>query len=581
MWKTVYGMVVALLLACGCVVFGAGQMIMVKGEPARTGYVDEAVQLPLSLMWQYTTPPYANNPSVPLVTHLKEAEDNVVFFTVENEVFAVKASTGELAWQKQYELISGNASGPATLAGDHLLINCSDGNLYSVNIHTGALVWRSPKHSSTHAAPTVLDGKIYSGTTGSGLWISSLADGSSQANDVIPTNGQVYSSPAYAAPYLFFTDSAGYIYRYDLTRPLARDNPVKTPGLSTSLYSTPVVWKDMLFLGNGTGKSVLALSTSRMDIRWSVPLTGGVYASPSVTPDGRIYVGTTDGKVYCLDATNRGRILWEKRLEAVATPDVRAAATVTSNGIVFVGTLRGTLYALDAKTGTILWKYRLPTDNVRPAAIRTPLTIVDGKAFLVTDDGSLYCFAGDAFDAEPPAVKKVRLEVKAEDKKAYAYPFAEFKLPNASISDGDDEEEEEPMIIPGLPPLRATMTLTDIGSGLDESSIIAQVNGTPMQVEYKSDTATLTVTIYDPKGAASQRALPAGEYRLIVTAKDWRGNTLKDTRVFYVDPSTRPPAPPAGATQGQGFPGGGSGGGGIPGMPGTGGGGSGRRDGYS
>ncbi|MCS6859330.1 MAG: PQQ-binding-like beta-propeller repeat protein, partial [Abditibacteriales bacterium] len=403
MRKTVCGIVVGVLLAYGGVVLEAGQMTMVKGDLARTGYVNEAVQLPLSLMWQYTTPPYANNPSVPLVTYLKEAEDNVVFFTVENEVFAVKASTGELAWQKQYELISGNASGPSTLAGDRLLINCSDGNLYAVNIRTGALEWRSLKRSSTHVAPTVLDGKIYSGTTGSGLWISSLADGSSQPTDVIPTNGQVYSSPAYAEPYLFFTDSAGYIYRYDRTRPPSATNPVKTPGGSTSLYSTPVVWNNLVLLGNGTGKAVLALSIDRMEVRWSVPLTGSVYASPSVTPEGRVYVSTTDGKVYCLDASQRGRIVWEKRLEATATPDVRAAATVTANGLVFVGTLRGILYALDAKTGDIRWKYRLPTDNVRPAAIRTPLTIVDGKAFLMSDDGSLYCFASDAFDAEPPA----------------------------------------------------------------------------------------------------------------------------------------------------------------------------------
>jgi outer membrane protein assembly factor BamB len=528
---------------------------MLKGDLMRTGVVDEVVKPPMSLMWTFTTPPFVNNQSAPVVAN------GVAYFPIGNEVYAVHAETGEMVWQKAHELPN-DTSGPMTIVGNRLLVNCSDGLLYALNAGTGAIEWRSSlKRSSIYVAPFVLNDKIYSGTTGPGLAISSLADGSSLETDVIPTTGQIYSTPAFADGMLYFTDSEGYLYSANVA---TRRVNWKAQGGSTSLYSTPVLWKDLLILGNGTGNSVLAFHAQRGVPRWSARFTGAVYASPCVTPDGKIYVGTGDGKFYALDANNKGRVLWEKKLEAATTTEVRASAVVTQNGVVIVGTIRGVLYALDGNTGNIVWKYRLPTEGTKLASIRTPMTIVNGRGYVMADDGTVYCFSGDAFDAEPPVISKARLEVKARDKKSYAYPFPELKAPNEALTVSAEDEKEEPMVVPGLPPIKATMTLTDDGSGLDESSIVAQVNGVVVPTEFKSDTGLLTVNVFVPTGSTSQRALVDGEYRLLISVKDWRGNRLSETHIFYVDRTVSPPDPPQGAA-GQGLPGGG-------GLPGSGGG---------
>ncbi len=71
---------------------------------------------------------------------------------------------------------------------------------------------------------------------------------------------------------------------------------------------------------------------------------GGVSSSP-VVADGKVYVGSQDNKVYCLDASN-GDLVWNYTTDdlVVSRPDV-------ANGIVYVGGWDGKLYALDALDG--------------------------------------------------------------------------------------------------------------------------------------------------------------------------------------------------------------------------------------
>jgi outer membrane protein assembly factor BamB len=548
-----FWIIAALSVACGCVVYGAAQWTMIKGDLARTGVVNEEVKPPLALKWQYTTPPFANNLSAPLVGDVDGK--TVVYFPVANEVFAAYADTGELAWANPYELPN-NTSGPATLASLPdgrllLLVNCSDTNLYALNAKTGALEWRIPNGASIHAAPTIINGKIYAGTSRPGIYVASPSDGSVLSNESISGSGQLISTPSFADDSLFYSDNNGRIYKVDIARKLVE---WQAAGDSTSL-TTPVIWKDFILVGNGGRNTIKAFSIRRGDVRWQVPLSGAVYASPTVTPDGKIYVGTSDGKFYALDANNRGRILWQADLQT----DVRAAATVTPNGMVFVGTTGGVLFGLDGSSGRVLWKYRLPTDSAKPAAIRAPLTIVNGQAYLLADDGSLYCFSSDAFDAGPPLVSKAHLVVQARDRKLYNFPLPSDKEV--------EKQEEEPMLIPGLPPIKLTMKLEDLGSGLDESSIAVNWNGQRVQaqsVEYKTLNATLTITLAALGG--TQRALLDGRHTVTIAAKDWQGNLLLDNRIFEVDRSAPAPDPPAGAAQpgGVGLPGaGGAGGAGV------------------
>ena len=76
-----------------------------------------------------------------------------------------------------------------------------------------------------------------------------------------------------------------------------------------STYSAPLVDADgRIYLGLGTGKrwtrpwgKVLRAYTPAGALLWEFPLGEGVYtSSPALAPDGTLYVGSMDGKLYAL-----------------------------------------------------------------------------------------------------------------------------------------------------------------------------------------------------------------------------------------------------------------------------------------
>jgi outer membrane protein assembly factor BamB len=146
-------------------------------------------------------------------------------------------------------------------------------------------------------------------------------------------------------------------------------------GGSGTVTSTPSVANDMIFVTSWNGK-VYGLRQRDGKFRWSYD-TGagvglGVQGSPTVTPEGRLLVGDSLGKVHCLVAKT-GALLWTA---SVADTDPAAShiwgAPVVANGRVFVGRAshsdqpctQGHLYAFDLETGAELWRYKTVPDRV-------------------------------------------------------------------------------------------------------------------------------------------------------------------------------------------------------------------------
>ncbi|MEO6689900.1 MAG: PQQ-binding-like beta-propeller repeat protein [Dokdonella sp.] len=79
--------------------------------------------------------------------------------------------------------------------------------------------------------------------------------------------------------------------------------------------------------------------------------------------DGRIFRGTTDGRVLAYDAKT-GKRLWATTIADAAKGESVPAAPIGWNGMVFVGNagsdnkgVKGRMYALDAKDGHIIWEF--------------------------------------------------------------------------------------------------------------------------------------------------------------------------------------------------------------------------------
>jgi hypothetical protein len=137
--------------------------------------------------------------------------------------------------------------------------------------------------------------------------------------------------------------------------------------------------------------------------------------------------------------------------------------------------------------------------------------VANGKVFVVTDDGALYCLDPGAPDDTPPL----------------AYNLAPARA--AAMS--------------GSPPIKMSAALFDLGCGIDQSSIQLTLDGNAVQHQFDAVASTVS---YATSEKSVPKTLPDGRHELVLRAKDWRGNALSETWGFIVDNKLRPPTPSRG-----------------------------------
>ena len=74
----------------------------------------------------------------------------------------------------------------------------------------------------------------------------------------------------------------------------------------------------------GSSGSVVAMDRAKGEIRWVATTGATIVGGAALTPDGRIVVGSSDGCIYLLNATN-GENLWMTRTggKITAEPGIR------------------------------------------------------------------------------------------------------------------------------------------------------------------------------------------------------------------------------------------------------------------
>lgn len=113
-------------------------------------------------------------------------------------------------------------------------------------------------------------------------------------------------------------------------------------------------------------------------IAWEFETTGRIYDGVAVA-DGTVYVGSTDGDVYAVDAADG-----EERWRFPVRGQVRTTPAVAGD-LVFVAGRNGGLYALDAESGEQRWETLAGVGF----SLSHP-TLADGTVYVGGQDGRLY-----------------------------------------------------------------------------------------------------------------------------------------------------------------------------------------------
>ncbi len=114
-------------------------------------------------------------------------------------------------------------------------------------------------------------------------------------------------------------------------------------------------------------------------LRWDFTTRDEIHATPALGRDGTIVIGSDDGGIYGLHASDG-----TQAFRVATSGRVRSSARIDADGYVFVGSEDDMLYALDPH-GAVAWRYSIGADVDSSVAIAS-----DGTLFVGSDDAGLY-----------------------------------------------------------------------------------------------------------------------------------------------------------------------------------------------
>lgn len=279
--------------------------------------------------------------------------------------------------------------------------------VYAINLENGSDIWKFPEKTDsklTFFAPPVLtpDGQLL--VAGYDDAIHSLNPANGQENQGNwPFRGakdRYVASPLVAGNLIYAPNADGTLYVLDLTGKLLWTYHTKEP-----LWATPAAEGKMIYQSS-MDHHVYALDAQSGNLIWeSEDLGGAIVGTPTIGPDGTLYVGSFGRVMAAIDPQN-GKVLWSK-----PTTGWVWGGPVLDQGVLFFGDLDGAFYAMNANDGATVWNTP-PAESAGNSIPDQPLVITD-TVYYTSENGNLY--AASTKDGKPRSVFKV-------DGKLYASP---------------------------------------------------------------------------------------------------------------------------------------------------------------
>ena len=226
-------------------------------------------------------------------------------------LFALEEGTGEIIWTKNIP-----ASPSINVGDDRLFIAAFNGSFYCVNATSGATLWTrdlvvsdAGTYIITH--PAVADNRVFLGTV-----CLNETDGTTLWN--ITLSGQ--------------------------------ERAIGTRNF-------PAVTEGKVFIGvNNTMYCIDELTGS---VEWNYTTGGEVFQSPPALAYGKVFLPSTDGVFYCLDAQN-GTALWKKSdvggIISIGYGSTSAGAAV-ADGKIYLPNADWSVTCLKTTNGEVIWKF--------------------------------------------------------------------------------------------------------------------------------------------------------------------------------------------------------------------------------
>jgi outer membrane protein assembly factor BamB len=208
------------------------------------------------------------------------------------------------------------------------------------------------------------------------VFVPSISADFGRNNHPLPRNDSGYRSASTTDWWVMFRHDANHSGYSSALAPQT-NNVLWTFMTGLEMSGSTSVVDGKVYVGSWD-KKIYCLDATTGGKIWDYTTGLEITSSPAIV-NGKVYIGSNDGKVYCLDASTGGK-LWDYQTGA----DVVSSPTVL-NGNVYVGSRDHKVYCLNAETGIKIWDYPTGDDIISSPAVS------DGKVFIGSWDDKVYC----------------------------------------------------------------------------------------------------------------------------------------------------------------------------------------------
>jgi outer membrane protein assembly factor BamB len=307
----------------------------------------------------------------------------------DNTFYCFDAETGNILWEFNPGTHFGYWVSGSAVAYDRVYELNKDGNLYALDVNTGQLMWKheGPGYFFWPGWPVVAEGKVYA-TTGQRV--------SSDPYTMEYSESEFACLDAFTGELVWKLPIEAHTPRESVA--IAYGNLYLIPGyIEENMMDTYVTPDEIWAIGakpwsmwrrdpehSATGQS----GPAELTLRWKFTTSGGIISSPSIV-DRRVYVGSQDKNVYCVDARS-GRLLWKFTIGA----RIKSSPAVV-DGRVYIGPDDGYVYCLDAYNGSLVWQryaggYIEAHFDANSRFLSSP-AVVGGRVYVGSLDTNVYC----------------------------------------------------------------------------------------------------------------------------------------------------------------------------------------------
>ena len=233
-----------------------------------------------------------------------------------------------------------------------------------------------------------MDGRVVSVNTATGAqnWsipIQTPPSGGGFGCSSAPVSVVLFGSPAIDGDIVYIAGMNGKLYAISSSTRLSKDVILRKDDKSNpgQLVSGVTVAEGKVYVGSSDGR-VYALDTiPNLGIKWQFATGDKIWSTPTVVGD-TVYVTSFDKKIYALNAAD-GSKKWEYK-----TQGALVSQPVVDGGTVYFGSLDRNLYALDAATGSLKWSFSTVKESGK-WFWATPV-VHNGTVYAANLDGKVY-----------------------------------------------------------------------------------------------------------------------------------------------------------------------------------------------